>query len=534
MHAARVVSGASCSTATPPPPPFRGQRVPRRARQAAAPSRATASAITLLPPLLENDADFCGTEGLAMTAPAPAPPPFSPHGNGKRYHIHTFGCQMNLADSERLAGALDAAGYARSPDAGAADVLVYNTCSIRQKAEDKLYGALGVHAARKRRLGADLTIVVAGCVAAQEGAALLRRVPEIDLVMGPHHVHRLPALLEQVSSGSQVVATEELDWAEDVSVPRRDSTLSAWVNLIHGCNERCTYCIVPTTRGREQSRTPAAIRAEMAALGEAGYREVTLLGQNVDAYGRDLPGSAPDGSGRRAHTLADLLRAVHDVPGIARIRFATSHPRYFSQRLVDACADLPKLCEFFHVPFQSGDDEVLRRMARGYTAARYRAIVDGIRRRMPDASISGDAIVGFPGETEEQFQGTLRLVEEVGFDRVNTAAFSPRPGTPAAAWDGQVADLIKSDRLQRLNAVVNRVAGQRAQRFLDRELEVLVEGPNPKDPGQAMGRSRHNKLVFFDGDGAALRGSLVMVHVHKVHAYSLFGELAGRPLAARM
>lgn len=333
-----------------------------------------------------------------MTAPAPAPPPFSPHGNGKRYHIHTFGCQMNLADSERLAGALDAAGYARSPDAGAADVLVYNTCSIRQKAEDKLYGALGVHAARKRRLGADLTIVVAGCVAAQEGAALLRRVPEIDLVMGPHHVHRLPALLEQVSSGSQVVATEELDWAEDVSVPRRDSTLSAWVNLIHGCNERCTYCIVPTTRGREQSRTPAAIRAEMAALGEAGYREVTLLGQNVDAYGRDLPGSAPDGSGRRAHTLADLLRAVHDVPGIARIRFATSHPRYFSQRLVDACADLPKLCEFFHVPFQSGDDEVLRRMARGYTAARYRAIVDGIRRRMPDASISGDAIVGFPGE----------------------------------------------------------------------------------------------------------------------------------------
>lgn len=265
---------------------------------------------------------------------------------------------------------------------------------------------------------------------------------------------------------------------------------------------------------------------------------MTLLGQNIDAYGRDLPGAAADGSGRRAWTFTDLLRHVNDVPGIERIRFATSHPRYFTERLIRACAELPKLCEFFHVPFQSGDDVVLREMARGYTAARYRRVADAIRRHMPDASISGDAIVGFPGETEEQFEATARLVREVGFDRVNTAAFSPRPGTAAAERGDQVADLVKADRLRRLNAVVDEVAEERARRFLGRELELLVEGVNPKLAearrtgaalvgGSAFGRSRHNKLVFFDGDGEDLKGSTVTVRVERVHAYSLFGEMTG-------
>jgi tRNA-2-methylthio-N6-dimethylallyladenosine synthase len=263
----------------------------------------------------------------------------------------------------------------------------------------------------------------------------------------------------------------------------------------------------------------------MLSLGEAGYKEVTLLGQNIDAYGRDLPGFASDGSGRRANTFTDLLRFVHDVPGIERIRFATSHPRYFTERLIRACAELPKLCEFFHIPFQSGDNDILREMARGYTHERYREIINSIRRHMPDASVSGDAIVGFPGETEEQFERTVALVREVGFDRVNTAAYSPRPGTAAADRPDQVADLVKADRLNRLNAVVNEIAEERAQRFLDRELEVLVEGPNPRDSTQAMGRTPHNKVTFFPGDGNALRGKLVNVHVCEVRAYTLFGRM---------
>ncbi|KAI8471262.1 MAG: hypothetical protein J3K34DRAFT_417624 [Monoraphidium minutum] len=466
----------------------------------------------------------CGTEGTVLVRPIKEGVPK----NGKKYHIHTFGCQMNLADSERMAGVLEAAGYDCAPDASDADVLVYNTCSIRERAEVKVYSALGRQAKRKRERMGEMRIVVAGCVAQQEGQALLRRVPEVDLVMGPQFANKLDELLERVDmSGAQVLATEQIAIEEDITTPRRDSALTAWVNVIYGCNEKCTYCVVPTTRGQEQSRRPEDVRREMAALGEAGYKEVTLLGQNVDAYGRDLPGLAADGSGRRANTFTDLLRAVHDVPGIERIRFATSHPRYFTDRLVRACSELPKLCEFFHIPFQSGDDDILRAMKRGYTAARYRAIIDNIRRYMPDASVSGDVIVGFPGETEEQYQRTEDLVRSIGFDRVNTAAYSPRPNTPAADWEDQVADLIKADRLNRLNAVVTEVATERSQRFLGRDLEVLVEGVNPRNPDQAFGRTRHNKLAYFDGDGNDLRGSLVSVRIDQANAYSLFGSIVG-------
>ena len=474
-----------------------------------------------VPEIDEHDEEsaFCGTEGQVMSRPEIS------NATGKRYHIHTFGCQMNLADSERMAGVLESLGYSCAEEASKADVLIYNTCSIREKAELKLYGALGRQAKRKRQHMGDLKIIVAGCVGAQEGEALLRRVPELDLVMGPHHANRLGELLERVDQGNQVVAVEHIDIAEDITVARRDSDITAWVNVIYGCNEKCTYCIVPFTRGAEQSRKPEDIRREMLALGEAGYKEVTLLGQNIDAYGRDLPGFAEDGSGRRAHTFTDLLRYVHDVPGIERIRFATSHPRYFTERLIRACAELPKLCEFFHIPFQSGDNQILREMARGYTHERYREIIHSIRRYMPDASISGDVIVGFPGETEEQFQMTVKMCKEVGFDRVNTAAYSPRPGTPAADRKDQIADLIKADRLVRLNAVVNEVAEERAQRFLGKELKVLVEGPNPKNPTQAVGRTSQNKLTFFDGDGVALKGSLVTVKINKVNAYTLYGAI---------
>ncbi|MBW4592748.1 MAG: tRNA (N6-isopentenyl adenosine(37)-C2)-methylthiotransferase MiaB [Brasilonema angustatum HA4187-MV1] len=441
--------------------------------------------------------------------------------SSRRYHITTFGCQMNKADSERMAGILEDMGFEWSEDPNQADLILYNTCTIRDNAEQKVYSYLGRQAKRKHEQP-DLTIVVSGCVAQQEGEALLRRVPELDLVMGPQHTNRLNDLLQQVFDGNQVVATEPVHIMEDITKPRRDSNVSAWVNVIYGCNERCTYCVVPNVRGVEQSRTPEAIRAEMEEIARLGYREVTLLGQNIDAYGRDLPGVTPQG--RHLHTLTDLLYYVHDVPGIERIRFATSHPRYFTERLIKACAELPKVCEHFHIPFQSGDNEVLKRMSRGYTHEKYRRIIDTIRRYMPDASISADAIVGFPGETEQQFENTLKLVDDIGFDLLNTAAYSPRPGTPAAIWDEQLSEETKSDRLQRLNHLVGMKAAERSQRYMGRTEEVLVEDQNTKDKTQVMGRTRGNRLTFFTGDINKLKGKLVQVKITEVRAFSLTGE----------
>jgi tRNA-2-methylthio-N6-dimethylallyladenosine synthase len=451
------------------------------------------------------------------------------------YWITTFGCQMNKADSERMAGILETMGYSPGLDEHSADLVLYNTCSIRDNAEQKVYSYLGRQAQRKR-LNPNLTLVVAGCVAQQEGEALLRRVPELDLVMGPQHANRLASLLERVASGQQVVATEAHTILEDITTARRDSQVCAWVNVIYGCNERCTYCVVPSVRGQEQSRLPEAIKLEIEGLAAQGYREITLLGQNIDAYGRDLPGISPEG--RRAHTLTDLLAYVHDVPGIERIRFATSHPRYFTERLITACADLPKVCEHFHIPFQSGDDDVLRAMGRGYTVDRYRRIIDRIRDRMPDAAISADVIVAFPGETDAQFRRTLELVEAIGFDLVNTAAYSPRPNTPAADWPNQLPEALKVERLQELNALVERSARQRNARYLGRTEVVLAEAINPKDPSQLMGRTRTNRLTFFPADVPAdvpaerpdrrrhQPGDLVGVRIDTVRPFSLSGSLA--------
>jgi tRNA-2-methylthio-N6-dimethylallyladenosine synthase len=445
----------------------------------------------------------------------------------KQYHITTFGCQMNKADSERMAGILENMGFEWSEDPNQADLILYNTCTIRDNAEQRVYSHLGKQARRKHEQP-DLTLILAGCVAQQEGAALLRRVPELDLVMGPQHANRLQDLLEQVFNGNQVVATESVHILEDITQPRRDSVITAWVNVIYGCNERCTYCVVPNVRGVEQSRTPEAIRAEMEELGRQGFKEVTLLGQNIDAYGRDLPGSTADG--RHQHTLTDLLYFVHDVPGIDRIRFATSHPRYFTERLIRACAELPKVCEHFHIPFQSGDNEVLKAMSRGYTHEKYRRIIEQVRRYMPDASISADAIAGFPGETEAQFANTLKLMEDIEFDMVNTAAYSPRPGTPAALWDNQLSEEVKSDRLQRLNHLVNTLAAERSNRYLGRTEEILVEAQNPKFPTQVMGRTRSNRLVFCQGDIQELLGKTIPVKITDARPFSLTGERVEAPL----
>ncbi|GCE65571.1 tRNA (N6-isopentenyl adenosine(37)-C2)-methylthiotransferase MiaB [cyanobiont of Ornithocercus magnificus] len=433
---------------------------------------------------------------------------------------------MNKADSERMAGILESMGYQKAQVELEADLVLYNTCTIRNNAEQKVYSYLGRQVQRKRS-NPYLTLVIAGCVAQQEGETLLRRVPELDLVMGPQHANRLETLLTQVESGQQVVATEEHFILEDIATPRRDSQITAWVNVIYGCNERCTYCVVPSVRGHEQSRSPEAIRLEMESLAASGYREVTLLGQNIDAYGRDLPEFTVEG--QRRHTLTDLLYYVHNVDKIRRIRFATSHPRYFTKRLIAACADLPKVCEHFHIPFQSGDNDVLRAMARGYTVERYQHIIENIRDRIPDAALSADAIVAFPGETDSQFRRTLALVENLGFDQVNTAAYSPRPNTPAATWPNQIEDKVKVERLRELNDIVERTARARNSRYVGRIEEVLVEGVNLRNPAQLMGRTRTNRLTFFPAVSLNSKlckpGELVSVRIEEARSFSLSGTV---------
>jgi len=452
------------------------------------------------------------------------------------YKIETMGCQMNSADSERIEGQLmslgirplgeeeflislegseEDGGKKKKREKRKPDVIVLNTCSIRDHAEQKVYSYLGPYAKRKRA-GEDVTIIVAGCVAQQEGQSLLRRIPEIDLVMGPQYANRISDLLEDVANGNQVVATEASHIMEDSTKPRRQSSTCAWVNVIYGCNERCTYCIVPTTRGVEQSRPVESILEEIKELVDRGYKEVTLLGQNIDAYGRDM---IPK------RKFSDLLRTVGAVPGLERLRFVTLHPRYMSLGVVDAVAETPTACEYFHVPFQSGSNEILKAMGRGHTREKFLSIVHRIRQRLPDAAITADVIVGFPGETEQDFLDTLSLMEEVKFDNVNTAAYSPRPNTPAATWENQLSEEVKQDRLQRINELNLQHATERRARMMGRVVEVLVEERNIKVPTQVMGRTRHGYIVYCDGDIDELRGKLVNVEISKTQRYYLTGQI---------
>jgi tRNA-2-methylthio-N6-dimethylallyladenosine synthase len=436
------------------------------------------------------------------------------------YKLSSMGCQMNLADSERIEGQLQSLGIrplsADEEDVQRKqpDIVILNTCSIRDHAEQKVYSYLGPHTKRKRQ-GEDVTIIVAGCVAQQEGELLLRRCPEVDLVMGPQYANRIADLLEDVSNGNQVVATEATHIMEDSTKPRRQSQVAAWVNVIYGCNERCAFCVVPATRGVEQSRPMESIMREVQELIAQGYKEVTLLGQNIDAYGRDmLP----------KRKFSDLLRMVGGIPGLDRLRFVTSHPRYMSLNVVDAVAETPTVCESFHIPFQSGSNAVLQRMGRGHTREKYIHIVNRIRSRLHDAAITADVIVGFPGESEDDFQDTLSLMEEIVFDSINTAAYSPRPNTPAATWDDQVDEDVKQERLQRINKLNLQHAAQRRARMVGRVVDVLVEERNVKLPTQVMGRTRHGYIVYFEGEIDELQGKLVNVEISESATYHLMGK----------
>jgi len=468
--------------------------------------------------------------------------------NAQYYKILTSGCQMNVADSERIMGALEGELGLKSLDSlndevdpstkkskkePTPDILLLNTCTIRDHAEQKVYDALGPYAALKRA-GQPLAIVVAGCVAQQEGEALLRRFPEIDLVLGPQYIPWLGELLVEVGKGSQLCMTESMIWSEkgsgasdssrekdgDWMVPiKRGHSTRGWVNVIYGCNEHCTYCVVPGVRGVEQSRSKEAILQECLQLAASGYKEVTLIGQNIDAYGRDMTPK---------RTFADLLHYLNsNLPPdtISRIRYVTSHPRYFSDRVIDAVANLDKVCECFHMPFQAGDDQVLRDMRRGYSYDSYMNIIRKIRAKAPDASICGDVIVGFPGESEEAFQRTLDLMEEVKFDNLNTFAYSPRPNTEAGVWENQIPPDVQSERLQRVQALAAKHALTRSERYLGRVVEVLVEDRNPKNGDEGMGRTRQGRQVFFPGNVKELKGEYAMVEIVEARTWSLVGRV---------
>jgi tRNA-2-methylthio-N6-dimethylallyladenosine synthase len=437
-----------------------------------------------------------------------------------KLHLITYGCQMNEYDSERVAGLLREHRYELTDDEHDADLILVNTCAIREKAEDKVFSKLGELGKLKARRP-DLMVGVMGCMAQLHKHEIQRRAPQVDLVFGSPAIARVADLVAQVRRERRpVLDTGEYPLVKITAKPASASRLKAYVTVMEGCEKHCTFCVVPTTRGRERSHAPDVIVAEVRGLVAEGCREVTLLGQTVNAYGRDLV---------RATDLAALMEAVNAVPGLARIRFTTSNPYNLTPRLIAAVRDVPKVCEWFHLPLQSGSDEVLARMNRGYTRADYLALVDALRAAVPDISLSTDLIVGFPGETEEDFARTMEMVERVAYDNVFVFRYSPRPGTPAATMPEQVPPAIKAERNARLLEVTTRVAQARSRRRLHETVEVLVDGAAKKGAGELSGRTRCNRVVNFDGQGRVAIGDLARVHVTEVLPHSLRGVLATSP-----
>ncbi|MEI7556361.1 tRNA (N6-isopentenyl adenosine(37)-C2)-methylthiotransferase MiaB [Candidatus Chlorohelix sp.] len=433
----------------------------------------------------------------------------------KQYHIHTIGCQMNVADSIRIGSALEQTGYTFTDEIGDADVVVVNTCSVRQRAEDSAAGKLGQLVSFKRQ-NHNLVVAMTGCMVPREEAgkaALYKRFPVIDLLFDTLDPQRLVELLPEHTEQPQVGASI-----------KNKIGITAFVSVIYGCNYTCSYCIVPLRRGQEQSRPVEEIVEEIKGYVRRGVREVTLLGQTVDAYGHDLP-TRPD--------LADLLQAVNDIEGLWRIRFLTSHPKMMSYKIIKAVADLPKVCEYFSLPIQHGDDQVLKAMKRPYTVAFYEKLADTIRKTVPNLSLSTDIIVGFPGETEQQFLDTYRLLERMKFNEVHVAAYSPRPGTVSAEQiEDNVPMEVKRERLQAVEQLQEKIAWEYSRALVGTTQEILVER---MEKGRWHGRTRNNKPVFFDNpplpeyEGFDWHGKLVDVVIEKAGAWSLVGHIVGTP-----
>ncbi len=429
----------------------------------------------------------------------------------KRFHVTTFGCQMNVHDSERMRGMLASLGYEEAPERDQADVILFNTCSIRESADSRFIAHLG-EAKRLKSEDPTRVVGVGGCWAQSVKEEVFERFPFVDVAFGPGQIHKLAEFLNSDSLSAQGYFEFE-DFSGHLPA-RREREFQGWLQISQGCNCRCSYCIVPSTRGREVSRAAAELVAEAGALAADGVREVTLLGQNVNSYGRDLPPES-------RITFAELLRRVDAVEGIERIRYTSPHPKDMKEDVIRAHAELPALCEQIHLPLQSGSSRMLKRMRRTYDRGRYLDRVALIREHVPDCAITTDIIVGFPGETEEDFAETLEVVEEVGYDGAFTFVFSPRRETEAATLPDQVPHPVKVERMERLVEAVQRRAAERAERFLGRTMEVLVEGISRTDETKLRGRTRHNKAVNFDG--VAAPGELVEVEITGSTSQTLSG-----------
>jgi tRNA-2-methylthio-N6-dimethylallyladenosine synthase len=433
----------------------------------------------------------------------------------KRYHLTTFGCQMNEHDSERMKGMLESLGYAEAPERGEADVILFNTCSIRESADSRFIAHLG-EAKRLKRERPECVVGVGGCWAQSVKEEVFERFPFVDVAFGPGQVHKLAEFLTSDSLTAQGYFEFE-DFTGHLPA-RRARQFQGWLQISVGCNCACSYCIVPSTRGREVSRPFDELVAEARAMAADGVREVTLLGQNVNSYGRDLRVR-----GHPSCTFAELLGLVDGIEGIERIRYTSPHPKDMREDVVRAHAELESVCEHIHLPLQSGSSRILKAMRRTYDRERYLDRAALIREHVPDVALTTDIIVGFPGETDEDFEQTLEVVEQVGYDGAFTFIFSPRRGTEAANMtDGCVPHPVKVERMERLLEVVHRRAHERAQRFVGRTLEILVEGPSRTDPEKLRGRTRHNKVVNFSG--LAAPGELTDVEIAVATSQTLAGE----------
>lgn len=438
--------------------------------------------------------------------------------NGRKYcKLIVYGCQGNVSDGERMAGQLKAIGYERTEEMEQADLILINTCCVRETAEDKVYGKIGEIKALKRRKP-ELIFGIAGCMAQKEGEALIKRAPHIDFVLGTSKVHSLSQTVRRIEAERQHVVDvnlTETELPDESEAPvLRDGKLSAWVPIMYGCNNFCTYCIVPYVRGRERSRLPKDIVKEVEQAARAGYKEVTLLGQNVNSYGKD----------HKQADFAELLAMVDKVEGIERVRFMTSHPKDLSDRVIETMAHGRHLCEHIHLPVQHGSNKILKAMNRVYTAEAYKDLVKRIRAALPEVSLTTDLIVGFPGETEEDFEELLAFLKEIRYDAAYTFIYSKRSGTPAAEMVDQVPEDVKKARLQRLMEVQNEISLEINQALLGKTLEVMVEGPSKNDENVWMGHTRSNKIVLFP-HGQEKAGDFVQVKITSPQTWVLKGEV---------
>lgn len=439
----------------------------------------------------------------------------------KKLYIRTFGCQMNEYDSDKMADVLGAAdGLEKTDNPEEADVILFNTCSVREKAQEKVFHDLG-RVKHLKQLNPNLIIGVGGCVASQEGAAIVARAPYVDLVFGPQTLHRLPKLIaERRASGrSQVdISFPEIEKFDNLP-PARVEGASAFVSIMEGCSKYCTFCIVPYTRGDEIYRPLGDVLAEVAGLAAQGVKEVTLLGQNVNAWRAPV-----DGEDGEMADFAYMLECVHEIPGIERLRYTTSHPREMTQRVVEAYVKLPKLVSHLHLPVQAGSDRVLAAMKRGYTVLEYKSLVRKLRAARPDISLSSDFIIGFPGETEADFEATMKLIDDLGFDNSFSFIYSSRPGTPAADLADDTPADVKLARLSRLQKRIEEQAAKISESMVGSVQRILVEAPSKKDPNEMAGRTDNNRVVNFAGN-PRLIGSFVDVTIVSALPHSLRGEI---------